>query len=81
VERYRFPDRLYLFFGDVMNIQELPSGIRTVNFKPFVWAGKLLDQTKIMERSRYIKKFGIEAQLPLSSLLGCKQINPKRVIE
>ena len=81
MQRDRFPDGLHLIFSNVMGVEKLSGGICAIDLEAFVWARELLDQAEIVKCGGHVKEFRIEAQFPLTTLLGREQVDADRVIE
>lgn len=81
VQRDRLPDGLNLMFGDVVDAKKLPGGVRAIDFEAFVRARELLDQAEIVKRGGNVKELRVEAQFPLTPLLGGEQVDANRMIE
>ncbi|MGY4622784.1 hypothetical protein ACVWY3_000540 [Bradyrhizobium sp. USDA 4486] len=81
VQRDCFPDGLHLVFSDVVGAEKLPCGICAIDFEALVWARELLDETEIVKSGSYVEEFGIEPQIPLTTLLSREQVDADRVIK
>jgi hypothetical protein len=81
VQRECFPDGLYLIFSDVVDVKELSGGIGAIDLEAFVRARKLLDKAKIVKGGGHVEEFGVEAQVPLTTLLSREQVDADRLVK
>lgn len=81
MEGYGGPDRIGVFFGDALALEEVARGMGAVDLEALVLARMAGHQADVMERRASIEQLAVELQATLDAGERPEMVDPTRMVE